>query len=63
MNNHPGGNDLAFFHTVVQVNLVGTFNVMTLAAGEDRCHRGRRRRCPCVVINAASFAAFDGQVG
>lgn len=58
-----GPHDLAFFAKVVQVNLVGTFNVMTLAAEKiaqapelEYSQRG-------VVINTASVAAYDGQVG
>ena len=55
--------DLAPFVTVVQVNLIGTFNVLRLAAaamaatepGED----GERG----VVVNTASVAAYDGQIG
>lgn len=55
--------DLGIFETVVKINLVGTFNVLRLAAaamaenvpGED----GERG----VIINTASVAAFDGQVG
>ncbi|MDR9440054.1 MAG: SDR family NAD(P)-dependent oxidoreductase [Halomonas sp.] len=54
--------DLDAYHRTVQINLVGTFNVMRLAAaamaknpGED----GERG----VIINTASIAAFDGQVG
>jgi NAD(P)-dependent dehydrogenase (short-subunit alcohol dehydrogenase family) len=50
------------FETVVRVNLVGTFNVIRLAAaamaqndpvGEERG----------VIVNTASVAAFDGQIG
>lgn len=58
-----GPHDLAFFAKVVQVNLVGSFNVMTLAAEKiaqtpelEHSQRG-------VVINTASVAAYDGQVG
>lgn len=55
--------DLDAYARTVQINLVGTFNVMRLAAaamagnapGED----GERG----VIINTASVAAFDGQVG
>lgn len=55
--------DLERFSTVIQVNLVGTFNAMRLAtaamahnqAGED----GERG----VIINTASAAAFEGQIG
>ena len=50
------------FNKVIQVNLVGTFNVLRLAAeriaktdpiGEERG----------VIINTASVAAFEGQIG
>ncbi|WP_197319486.1 SDR family NAD(P)-dependent oxidoreductase [Saccharomonospora sp. NB11] len=59
-----GPHDLDLFRKVVEVNLVGTFNVMTLAAQamaatepvDDKGQRG-------VVINTASVAAFEGQIG
>jgi NAD(P)-dependent dehydrogenase (short-subunit alcohol dehydrogenase family) len=58
-----GAHDLAFYAKVVQVNLVGTFNVMTLAAeriaATDTLTDGARG----VIINTASVAAYDGQVG
>ncbi|ASK34743.1 3-hydroxyacyl-CoA dehydrogenase [Alcanivorax sp. N3-2A] len=55
--------DLGVFSTVVQINLIGTFNVARLAAavmaenepGDDN-ERG-------LIVNTASVAAFDGQVG
>jgi NAD(P)-dependent dehydrogenase (short-subunit alcohol dehydrogenase family) len=54
--------DLEVFQRVISVNLVGTFNVLRLAASamsknepEDD-ERG-------VVVNTASVAAFDGQIG
>ncbi len=58
-----GPHPLDDFARVLQVNLVGTFNVIRLAAaaiaesppGED----GERG----VIVNTASCAAFDGQVG
>jgi NAD(P)-dependent dehydrogenase (short-subunit alcohol dehydrogenase family) len=58
-----GPHDLALFRKVIEVNLIGTFNVVTLAAeaiakteADAHGHRG-------VVINTASIAAFDGQIG
>ena len=55
--------DLKKYATVVQVNLIGTFNCIRLAAermvGLDPLEDGERG----VVINTASVAAFDGQVG
>jgi NAD(P)-dependent dehydrogenase (short-subunit alcohol dehydrogenase family) len=58
-----GPHSLARFVAAIQVNLVGTFNVTRLAAqamaanepGED----GERG----VIVNTASVAAFDGQIG
>ncbi|WP_341720545.1 SDR family NAD(P)-dependent oxidoreductase [Micromonospora sp. FIMYZ51] len=53
---------LAAFTQIVQVNLIGTFNVIRLAAARiaqadaDGEERG-------VIVNAASVAAFDGQIG
>jgi 3-hydroxyacyl-CoA dehydrogenase / 3-hydroxy-2-methylbutyryl-CoA dehydrogenase len=51
------------FETVISVNLIGTFNVLRLAAAAmlrvqptDSGERG-------VCINTASIAAFDGQIG
>ncbi len=58
-----GVHDLALFAKVVQVNLVGTFTVMAVAAEAiaqtDADADGQRG----VVVNTASIAAFDGQVG
>lgn len=58
-----GPHDLALFERVIRVNLIGTFNVMRLAAAEmarnDPDTGGERG----VVINTASVAAYDGQVG
>lgn len=58
-----GPHGLASFSRVIQVNLIGTFNVLRLAA--DAINRseplpsGERG----VIINTASVAAFEGQIG
>jgi NAD(P)-dependent dehydrogenase (short-subunit alcohol dehydrogenase family) len=58
-----GPHDLARFASTVQVNLVGTFNVVRLAAeamaGNDPDPDGERG----VIVNTASVAAFEGQIG
>jgi NAD(P)-dependent dehydrogenase (short-subunit alcohol dehydrogenase family) len=58
-----GPHDLEQFRRVVEVNLVGTFNVLRLAAAAmaqtPQLEDGQRG----VVVNTASIAAFDGQVG
>lgn len=55
--------DLELFKTVVAVNLVGTFNVLRTAASAiaktDALEHGERG----VIVNTASVAAFDGQIG
>ncbi len=53
---------LEAFRRVVEVNLLGTFNTMRLAAAEMLRHEpvGEERG---VVVNAASITAFDGQIG
>ena len=55
--------DLAPFTRTVMVNLVGTFNVLRLAAAAmaatEPVEDGERG----VVVNTASIAAFDGQIG
>lgn len=58
-----GPHDLAFFHKVVQVNLAGTFNVMTLAAEKIALTEALEDGARGVIINTASVAAYDGQVG
>jgi NAD(P)-dependent dehydrogenase (short-subunit alcohol dehydrogenase family) len=59
-----GPHALLPFETILQINLIGTFNVLRLAAsamiandpqGED----GERGIC----VNTASIAAYDGQIG
>jgi NAD(P)-dependent dehydrogenase (short-subunit alcohol dehydrogenase family) len=58
-----GPHRLDAFRRVVEINLVGTFNVLRLAAqamqGNTPDAEGERG----VIINTASIAAFDGQVG
>src|SRR5712692_5317577 len=54
---------LASFTRVIQINLVGTFNAIRLAAAvmaENQPNQGGERG---VIINTASVAAFDGQIG
>ena len=58
-----GSHSLDSFAKVVQVNLIGTFNVVRLAAeaivSNDPSESGERG----VIVNTASVAAFDGQIG
>jgi NAD(P)-dependent dehydrogenase (short-subunit alcohol dehydrogenase family) len=51
------------FETILQINLIGTFNVLRFASfamlSNEPLHEGERGVC----VNTASIAAFDGQVG
>ncbi len=58
-----GIHSLDYFSKVININLIGTFNLLRLAAAkielntpEDSGERG-------VIINTASVAAYDGQIG
>jgi NAD(P)-dependent dehydrogenase (short-subunit alcohol dehydrogenase family) len=58
-----GPHSLAGFRRAIDINLIGTFNVLRLAADamakgapNDEGERG-------VIVNTASVAAFDGQIG
>ena len=58
-----GPHPLLPFETVVQINLVGTFNVLRYAAAamiaNEPAEDGERGVC----VDTASIAAYDGQVG
>lgn len=60
-NNVP--HDPGTFRTVIEINLIGSFHVLSLSAaamaGLEPTEAGERG----VVVNTASVAAFDGQIG
>ena len=58
-----GPHDLEIFSNVIRVNLIGTFNVLRLAAAamvENEPDEGGERG---LCVNTASIAAFEGQIG
>src|SRR5436190_1622410 len=55
--------DLELFRTVVGINLIGTFNVLRLAAAQMSKNTPSSDGERGVIINTASIAAFDGQIG
>ncbi|MEY2469421.1 MAG: hypothetical protein QOF21_2119 [Actinomycetota bacterium] len=63
INKDNSPHDPKMFRMLIDINLIGTFNVMTLAASKmaatDPTPGGDRG----VIINTASVAAFDGQIG
>ncbi|MBQ0714266.1 3-hydroxyacyl-CoA dehydrogenase [Paraperlucidibaca wandonensis] len=58
-----GPHSLDVFSKVIAVNLIGTFNVTRLAAAEMAKNEGNADNERGVIINTASVAAFDGQIG
>jgi NAD(P)-dependent dehydrogenase (short-subunit alcohol dehydrogenase family) len=63
VNRAGNPHSLDTFRKVLDINLVGTFNVLRLAAaamaGNEPDENGERG----VIVNTASVAAFDGQIG
>jgi len=58
-----GPHDLGRFNQVVQINLVGTFNMTRLAAALLSENTPDKEGERGVIINTASVAAFEGQIG
>lgn len=58
-----GVHDLGLYAKVIQINLIGTFNVLAVASEAisqtEPDEYGQRG----VIINTASIAAYDGQIG
>jgi NAD(P)-dependent dehydrogenase (short-subunit alcohol dehydrogenase family) len=54
---------LAEFERVIRVNLVGTFNMMRLAAAEMSAAEPLADGERGVIVSTASVAAFEGQIG
>jgi len=63
INRDGAPHDLGVFEWVIKLNLIGTFNVSRLAASAmsqtEPMESGERG----VIVNTASIAAFDGQIG
>jgi len=54
---------LAAFETVIRINLIGTFNLLRLVAAGAQALEPFEDGERGVIINTASVAAFDGQIG
>jgi NAD(P)-dependent dehydrogenase (short-subunit alcohol dehydrogenase family) len=63
VDKHGAPHDLELFRKVIEVNLVGTFNLLRLAAAAmsktEPLEGGQRG----VIVGTASVAAFEGQIG
>ena len=58
-----GPHPLDLFEKTIRVNLVGTFNVIRLAAAVIAQNQPMDTGERGVIVNTASIAAFDGQIG
>lgn len=58
-----GPHPLDIFERVIRVNLIGTFNCIRLAAARMSANIPNEHGERGVIINTASVAAFDGQIG
>jgi NAD(P)-dependent dehydrogenase (short-subunit alcohol dehydrogenase family) len=58
-----GPHDLALFEKVIQVNLVGTFNMLRLAAAAMVTNQPNAEGERGVIVSTASVAAYEGQIG
>jgi NAD(P)-dependent dehydrogenase (short-subunit alcohol dehydrogenase family) len=58
-----GPHALAPFVKTIGVNLIGTFNMIRLAAFAMQAHAADESGERGVIVNTASVAAFDGQIG
>ena len=60
-NGNP--HDLDMFRTVIEINLVGTFNCIRLAASAMNKNEADEDGQKGAIVNTASVAAYDGQIG
>jgi len=58
-----GPHDLSLFRKVIEVNLIGTFNMLRLAAAAMSKNEPNEEGERGVIINTASVAALEGQIG
>lgn len=58
-----GPHPLDLFAKVIQINLIGTFNCIRLAAAAMSDNEPNEESERGVIVNTASVAAFDGQIG
>lgn len=60
-DNEP--HDLGFFKKVIEINLIGTFNCIRLAAVQMARNEPQESGERGAIVNTASVAAYDGQIG
>lgn len=60
---YDSAHDLALFQKVIGINLVGTFNFVRIAATAMSLNEPLADGARGAIVNTASVAAFDGQIG
>jgi NAD(P)-dependent dehydrogenase (short-subunit alcohol dehydrogenase family) len=60
---YASAHDLDVYRRVIEINLVGTFNVCRLAASKMSLNEPDPDGCRGAIVNTASVAAEDGQIG
>ena len=63
LNRDDSPHDLGLFATLININLVGTFNCVRLAAVAMATTEAMADNERGAIVNTASVAAFDGQIG
>jgi NAD(P)-dependent dehydrogenase (short-subunit alcohol dehydrogenase family) len=63
VNRTGAPHQLETFRKIIEINLIGTFNVMRLAASGMTPNEPDGDGQRGVIVNTASVAAFDGQIG
>jgi len=58
-----GPHSLESFRRTVEINLVGSFNILRHASAEMAQNAPDAEGCRGVIVNTASIAAYDGQKG
>lgn len=58
-----GPHDLTTFQKTIDINLVGTFNVLRLAAEAMAVNASDKQGQRGLIVNTASVAAYEGQIG
>ena len=60
---HDGPHDLGVFVQILKINLIGTFDAIRLAAFHMQNNKPNDDGERGVIVNTASIAAWDGQIG
>jgi NAD(P)-dependent dehydrogenase (short-subunit alcohol dehydrogenase family) len=63
INRAGNPHSLESFRTVIEINLIGTFNVLRLAASGMSANEPTEDGERGVIVNTASIAGYDGQIG